>query len=291
MNSETYSSAIFEAALAALVANNQLENCKRSEHYLCRMQWGNDWWSEDKCNRQHLAKTAIKDAIRKNPAHKSAAVASTATRKPPPSCNPCFATQNPTGIAKKPRIATNARSKQAAAANRATTAAAAQRLQVETTKYAAAKAALQQAKDEHCKANAAAANAAATASQAEQSLESHALVCPITYEIMKNPVHASDGNTYEEEALENWFRRSHGRLSPLTRQLITHWIPNRAIENVIAEVTLKAKGLQNAAAAAAVAAINAACAVDLRRSEALAAQTPAVAATFTLAEAADARAM
>jgi hypothetical protein len=285
MNSETYSCAFFQAALTALVANNQLENCKRSENYLCRMQWGNDWWSEDKRNRLHLAKTAIKDAIRNNPNHKSAVVASTTTRKPPPNCNPCFGNQNPTGIAKKPR------STKAAAANRATTAAAAQRLQVERTKYAAAKAALQQAKDVHCQTNAAAAAAAAAARYAEKSLESSTFVCSITYDIMKNPVHASDGNTYEAEALENWFQRSRGRLSPLTRQPITHSTPNRALKDVIAEVTKEAKRLQDAEAAAAVAAINTASAVDLRRNEALAAQTPAVTATFTLAEAADARTM
>jgi hypothetical protein len=56
-------------------------------------------------------------------------------------------------------------------------------------------------------------------------------------------------------------------------------------------VTKEAKRLQDAEAAAAVAAINTASAVDLRRNEALAAQTPAVTATFTLAEAADARTM
>jgi hypothetical protein len=63
------------------------------------------------------------------------------------------------------------------------------------------------------------------------------------------------------------------------------------LKDVIAEVTKEAKRLQDAEAAAAVAAINTASAVDLRRNEALAAQTPAVTATFTLAEAADARTM
>jgi hypothetical protein len=38
-------------------------------------------------------------------------------------------------------------------------------------------------------------------------------VCPITMEVMRDPVIAADGHTYEREAIENWLRRGH-RTSP-----------------------------------------------------------------------------
>merc|ERR1712146_368871 len=43
--------------------------------------------------------------------------------------------------------------------------------------------------------------------------------CPITHEIMKNPVIAEDGFTYERKAIEEHFNRSGGK-SPMTRQEI-----------------------------------------------------------------------
>ena len=46
------------------------------------------------------------------------------------------------------------------------------------------------------------------------------LVCPITQEIFNNPVVASDGNTYEKQAIKTWFdaqRNSTGSVrSPVT---------------------------------------------------------------------------
>ena len=57
-------------------------------------------------------------------------------------------------------------------------------------------------------------------------------MCPITLEIMKDPVVASDGNTYEREAIERYLRISN--LSPMTRQPITHTLfPNRSLKNCI----------------------------------------------------------
>ncbi len=40
--------------------------------------------------------------------------------------------------------------------------------------------------------------------------------CPITYEVMKDPVIASDGHTYERKAIEEWLQ-NHDR-SPLTNE-------------------------------------------------------------------------
>jgi len=39
-------------------------------------------------------------------------------------------------------------------------------------------------------------------------------LCPITNEVMKDPVVASDGHTYEKTAIEEWFRKSN--TSPMT---------------------------------------------------------------------------
>lgn len=45
------------------------------------------------------------------------------------------------------------------------------------------------------------------------------LSCPITCEVMKDPVIAGDGHTYERAAIEQWL--STHRESPLTRQPLT----------------------------------------------------------------------
>ena len=42
----------------------------------------------------------------------------------------------------------------------------------------------------------------------------HNFICPILYEIMKDPVKTSDGFTYEKMAIEKWFLNNN--LSPLT---------------------------------------------------------------------------
>ena len=55
--------------------------------------------------------------------------------------------------------------------------------------------------------------------------------CPITFEQMADPVVASDGNTYEREAIEAVIRNGNG-LSPLTREpLLSNVFPNRALRN------------------------------------------------------------
>lgn len=46
----------------------------------------------------------------------------------------------------------------------------------------------------------------------------HIIICPITCQIMNNPVIASDGNIYERDAIEEWYYYS--CYSPITRQFI-----------------------------------------------------------------------
>ena len=59
-------------------------------------------------------------------------------------------------------------------------------------------------------------------------------LCPITWEIMTDPVIAADGRTYERQAILHWFQRR--RTSPMTNlpmnsQII---IPNIQLKNLIA---------------------------------------------------------
>lgn len=62
---------------------------------------------------------------------------------------------------------------------------------------------------------------------------SHQFICPITQEIMRNPVIAEDGHTYEKDAIENWLEKS--PTSPMTRQQISSekLIPNLALKQLI----------------------------------------------------------
>jgi hypothetical protein len=60
-------------------------------------------------------------------------------------------------------------------------------------------------------------------------------ICPITMEIMKDPVICSDGHTYERSAIETWLStKSH---SPITRAIIPNnsLIPNIVLRNIIQE--------------------------------------------------------
>ena len=62
-----------------------------------------------------------------------------------------------------------------------------------------------------------------------------ALVCPITHELMTNPVIGSDGVTYEKEAIEKWL--DNHNTSPITREIMSKssLIPNKAIRDTIEE--------------------------------------------------------
>lgn len=66
-----------------------------------------------------------------------------------------------------------------------------------------------------------------------ENIESY--VCPITYQIMKYPVIATDGHSYEKEAIIEWFKTS--KKSPMTGLELksTDLIPNHALRNSIEE--------------------------------------------------------
>eukprot|EP00210_Caulerpa_lentillifera_P006973 g6668.t1 len=69
-----------------------------------------------------------------------------------------------------------------------------------------------------------------------QSLQTeldHCIICPITMEVMKDPVITADGHTYERRAIEQWLGRK--RISPLTRQPMSSsaLIPNMAMRHLI----------------------------------------------------------
>ena len=60
--------------------------------------------------------------------------------------------------------------------------------------------------------------------------------CPITMEVMQDPVLASDGNAYERSAITAWLERS--SKSPLTRQPLEQALfPNRNLKKLIAQWT------------------------------------------------------
>ena len=63
----------------------------------------------------------------------------------------------------------------------------------------------------------------------------HSYQCPITMEVMAQPVVAADGHTYERAAIESWFRQNSS--SPMTGEQLpnTTLIPNRSLQSAIAE--------------------------------------------------------
>ncbi len=66
--------------------------------------------------------------------------------------------------------------------------------------------------------------------------------CPITLKVMRDPVTAVDGHTYERTAIEEWFRNS--KLSPKTGLALDslELKPNYALrESIDAFKTLQAK--------------------------------------------------
>ena len=52
-------------------------------------------------------------------------------------------------------------------------------------------------------------------------------VCPISYEIMRDPVVTADGLSYERAAIEHWFSTGH-RTSPRTNEPLPHQLPGDA---------------------------------------------------------------
>lgn len=65
--------------------------------------------------------------------------------------------------------------------------------------------------------------------------------CPISLFIMKNPVIASDGNTYELSSLESLFKNNESVASPLTREILNKnvLIPNKNIKKLIDDLLIE----------------------------------------------------
>jgi len=64
--------------------------------------------------------------------------------------------------------------------------------------------------------------------------------CPITTVVMRDPVVAADGHTYEREAIATWLAKHH--TSPLTREVISFTaalIPNRNLVSLMGSWTPK----------------------------------------------------
>merc|ERR1711964_124030 len=63
--------------------------------------------------------------------------------------------------------------------------------------------------------------------------DDHDYLCPITQEVMRDPVMASDGQTYEREAIEDWFKEGH-MTSPNTNETLPDQklIPNYSLKNL-----------------------------------------------------------
>jgi len=69
----------------------------------------------------------------------------------------------------------------------------------------------------------------------EENNVPQALICPITTEIMKDPVVCEDGHSYERQAITDWFNRGN-TTSPLTRQQIFGTlVPNLNLRSLIRE--------------------------------------------------------
>ena len=60
--------------------------------------------------------------------------------------------------------------------------------------------------------------------------------CPISHEIMKDPVLCADGHTYERSCIEEWMK--HNVTSPLTGKELasTNLVPNHALRSLIQSV-------------------------------------------------------
>ena len=60
--------------------------------------------------------------------------------------------------------------------------------------------------------------------------------CPITYEVMVDPVSTADGHTFERRAIEGWFAAGHATNPNTGGELAsTEVVPNHALRNAIEE--------------------------------------------------------
>jgi len=71
--------------------------------------------------------------------------------------------------------------------------------------------------------------------RSSSSVVNHAFICPITREVMTDPVMATDGFTYERAAIEQWLRTK--STSPQTNSKLssTNLIPNHSLKSMIME--------------------------------------------------------
>ena len=69
--------------------------------------------------------------------------------------------------------------------------------------------------------------------QIQQMASLYGLACPITKELMRDPVVASDGYTYERSAIEAWMGKT--MLSPITHAPLPHkdLVPNLTMRSAI----------------------------------------------------------
>ena len=58
------------------------------------------------------------------------------------------------------------------------------------------------------------------------------MICPITTEVMVEPVFTADGHTYERRAIEEWL--THQKTSPMTGEPLvhTHLTPNHSLNSL-----------------------------------------------------------
>ncbi|KAE8723361.1 U-box domain-containing protein 15 [Hibiscus syriacus] len=64
----------------------------------------------------------------------------------------------------------------------------------------------------------------------------HEFLCPITLELMRDPVIIASGQTFERESIQKWFD-SNNRTCPKTRENLAHLslVPNHALKNLITQ--------------------------------------------------------
>jgi hypothetical protein len=67
-------------------------------------------------------------------------------------------------------------------------------------------------------------------------LSDNSFLCPLSRQIMSDPVTCSDGYTYERTAIESWFS-SGQNVSPVTKQLLPNlnMVPNYALHAIITQ--------------------------------------------------------
>jgi hypothetical protein len=72
-------------------------------------------------------------------------------------------------------------------------------------------------------------------SEAQNENVPEGFICPLTQEIMSDPVIDPEGNSYERSAIEEWLNKN--KTSPITRSplAIGDLIPNRALQTAIEE--------------------------------------------------------